>query len=141
MTGMKQMPDRAFIDTNVIVYMSSNDNQAKKKLARSLINKYDCVISTQVINELSNVLIKKYSQSTSNVEATIFNLEAVCTVALLTLETTNKALDIHDRYGYSFYDALILSAALDNNCKYVFSEDLQDGQILEGKLTIINPFS
>ena len=67
------MQDRAFIDTNVIVYMSSNDNPAKKKLARALINKYDCVISTQVTNELSNVLLKKYSQSIVNIKATITN--------------------------------------------------------------------
>ena len=76
----------------------------------------------------------------SDVDTVINAMEASCEVALLTLETTRTALDIQDTYGYSFYDALILSSALENNCSYVISEDLQSGQMISGKLTIVNPY-
>jgi predicted nucleic acid-binding protein len=134
------MPDRAFIDTNVFVYLNTDTEPDKIEKAKAVINRYDCVVSTQVANELCNVLTKKFSRKPAEIDEIISVMESVCNVVHLTLETTKKALDIHDKYGYSFYDALILSAALDYNCKYVFSEDLHDGQIIESKLTIINPF-
>ena len=134
------MPDRAFIDTNIFVYLASDNDDDKKDIAKDVINHYDCVISTQVTNELSNVLIKKFSKTTSEVETIISAMEATCEIALLTSETTRTALAIHNRYGYSFYDSLILASALDNNCRYVISEDLQGGQVINGKLTIFNPF-
>ena len=134
------MPDKAFIDTNVFVYLNTDTEPDKIEKARSVINRYDCVVSTQVANELCNVLTRKFSIKANEINDIILVMESVCDVAHLTLETTKKALDIHDRYGYSYYDSLILSTALDHNCKYVISEDLQEGQIIEGKLTIINPF-
>jgi len=134
------MPDRAFIDTNIFVYLNSDTDQDKMEKAKSVINSHDCVVSTQVANELCSVLTKKFSRIAEEVEEIITVMESVCDVAVLTLETTKTALSLQGRYGFSFYDALILSAAIDYNCKYVISEDLQDGQIIEGKLTIINPF-
>ena len=134
------MPDRAFIDTNVFVYLNTDTEPDKIDKARVVINRYDCVVSTQVANELCNVLTKKFSRKAEEVDEIISVMKAVCDIVHLTLETTKKALVIHERYGYSFYDALILAAALESNCKYVISEDLQSGQIIEGKLTIINPF-
>ena len=121
------MPDRAFIDTNIFVYLNSGTDIDKMNIAKDVINRYDCVISTQVANELCNVLIKKFSRTTNDVKTVIDAIEASCEVALLTMETTKNALDMQDRYGFSFYDALIISSALENNCRYVISEDLQSG--------------
>jgi len=135
------MPDRAFIDTNIFVYINSDTDIDKRDKARSVLNNYDCIISTQVTNELSNVLGRKFSKSADEIKAILTAMETVCDIAVLTLETTRSALDIQTRYNYSFYDALILSTALENNCRYVISEDLQDRQIIEGRLTILNPFS
>jgi len=134
------MPDKAFIDTNIFVYIHSVTDKEKQNVARDVLNRYDCVISTQVTNELCNVFIKKFSMPAADIETVINAMEASCEVALLTLETTRNALDIQDRYGYSFYDALILAAALDSGCRYIISEDLQYGQLIDDKLTIINPF-
>jgi predicted nucleic acid-binding protein len=50
------------------------------------------------------------------------------------------ALRIHGRYSISFYDSLMVAAALKGNCKYLISEDMQDGLVIEGKLTIVNIF-
>ena len=134
------MPDRAFIDTNVFVYLNSDSDSEKRSKARDVINRHDCVISTQVINELCSVLRKKFSKSTDDIHTVISAMEEVCDITLLTFDTTNNALGIIERYGYSFYDALILSAALDSDCRYIISEDLQAGQLIDGKLTIVNPF-
>ena len=72
------MPDRAFIDTNIFVYLTSDNDDDKKDIAKDVINRYDCVISTQVTNELSNILIKKFSKTTSEVETIISAMEATC---------------------------------------------------------------
>jgi predicted nucleic acid-binding protein len=55
-------------------------------------------------------------------------------------QTIFKACNIAERYQYSFYDSLIISAALESNCDILYSEDLQHNQIIDGVLTIINPF-
>ncbi|MDR3299989.1 MAG: PIN domain-containing protein, partial [Candidatus Accumulibacter sp.] len=115
------MGDKAFIDTNVFVYLSSEDDPDKRQAAMDALEAYDCVVSTQVVNELCNVLLKKYGKSASEIKATIEAMEAVCNVALITVVTTDKALDIHERYRYSFYDSLILAAALESGCQYVIS--------------------
>ena len=60
-------------------------------------------------NELCNVLIKKFGRSTEEIHESISAMETVCNIAILTVETTKNALNIQRRYGYSFYDALILS--------------------------------
>lgn len=63
-----------------------------------------------------------------------------CQVALLTPDTITLALDISKRYQYSYYDSHIIAAALENNCSLLYSEDMQHGQEIEGKLKIVNPF-
>ena len=103
------MPDRAFIDTNIFVYLNSDTDLDKNEKAKDVLNRYDCVVSTQVTNELCNVLIKKFGRSTEEIHESISAMETVCDIAILTVETTKNALNIHRRYGYSFYDALILS--------------------------------
>jgi predicted nucleic acid-binding protein len=134
------MSDRAFIDTNVFVYLNSENDPEKQQAAKNAINNYDCVVSTQVANELSNVLLRKYKKSVTEIKATIEAVETVCDIALITLITTDKALDLHSKYGYSFYDSLILASAIENECKYVISEDLHSGAIIDGKTTILNVF-
>ena len=93
------MPDRAFIDTNIFVYLNSGTDIEKMNVARDVLNSYDCVISTQVTNELCNVLIKKFSRTKNDVDTVINAMEASCEVALLTLETTRNALAIQDKYA------------------------------------------
>jgi predicted nucleic acid-binding protein len=56
---MLQMNGRAFVDTNIFIYLYSEDESEKQEIAQKAINKYECVISTQVLNEFSNICIKK----------------------------------------------------------------------------------
>jgi predicted nucleic acid-binding protein len=134
------MPARVFLDTNVFVYLSSTDDPAKKTIAGRALNAFDCAISTQVINELSNVLLRKYDKSTTEVKCTIQAIESTCDILLVTIATTELALEIHDTTNYSYYDSLIVASALESDCQYLLSEDLQDQRIIKDKLTIVNVF-
>ena len=63
-----------------------------------------------------------------------------CAVRIITHEAVQKALDLKEVYGYSYYDSLILAAAVLSDCDYILSEDLQDGQVIENKIEIVNVF-
>jgi predicted nucleic acid-binding protein len=68
-------------------------------------------------------------------------IEAVCDeIMIIQRKTINKALNLKDNYGYSYYDCLMLAAALEGNCDTIFTEDMSDGQIIEDQLKIVNPF-
>jgi predicted nucleic acid-binding protein len=63
-----------------------------------------------------------------------------CSVATISIGIVKNALQLHSRYGYSYYDCLMLASALALDCKYLFTEDMQNGHIVDKTLTIVNPF-
>ncbi|MBS4024031.1 MAG: PIN domain-containing protein [Dethiobacter sp.] len=134
------MKDRAFIDTNVLIYLYSEDEFEKRETSKSVFSAYFCVTSTQVLNELSNVLIKKFKVPTTEVLAAIEEIIENCEINVVSVYSVKKALDISDKYRYSYYDSLILASALENECKFLITEDMQDGQIIDKCLTILNIF-
>jgi len=134
------MSGKVFLDTNVFVYTQSKGEQDKRNIALNAIEKYECYTSTQVFNEVSNVMIKKLKMPIDEVKQVITAINDRCTASIITHEAVQKALDLREVYGYSYYDSLILAAAVLNDCDYVFSEDLQDGQIIENKIEIVNIF-
>jgi len=134
------MRGKVFLDTNVFVYTQSKGEQDKRNIALNTIEKYDCYTSTQVFNEVSNVMIKKLKMPISEVKQIIVAINDRCMVSIITHESVQKALDLKEIYGYSYYDSLILAAAVLSGCDYIFSEDLQDGQIIENKIEIVNVF-
>jgi putative PIN family toxin of toxin-antitoxin system len=136
------MSDRVFVDTNIFIYLYSNDEQQKKIISQKTLEKYDCIISTQVLNEFSNVCFRKFKKSTEEVELAINEIMENSTVSLIDNNTIKLALRIHKQYEYnSYYDCLMVAAALDSNCKYLITEDMADGQIIDNKLTLINIYS
>jgi predicted nucleic acid-binding protein len=68
-------------------------------------------------------------------------IRAVCEIEPLTVEAHDLGLQIAQGYGLSFYDAMIVASALRAGCSTLYSEDLQDGQVIEKQLTIRNPFA
>jgi predicted nucleic acid-binding protein len=60
-------------------------------------------------------------------------------VVLLRKSSVDKALSLANQYKYSYWDSLIIASALENKCKILYTEDMQDGQIIEGKLKKENP--
>ncbi len=127
-----------FFDTNVLLYLLSADT-AKADRAEEVLA-LGGTISVQVLNEFAAVASRKLRMSWREVREVLAQIRAVCTVVPVTIETHEQGLRIAERYGLSIYDALIVSAALLAGCKTLHSEDMQDGQIIERRLTIRNPF-
>jgi predicted nucleic acid-binding protein len=132
---------KAFVDTNVFVYIYSDDEQDKRRKAVMQIDKFDRVISTQVLNEFCNVCTRKMRMELTNVETAIEKICLTSTLTAVSRKTVRKALFIHGKYGYSYYDSLIVASALESDCEYLLSEDMADGQVIEDALTVRNIFS
>jgi predicted nucleic acid-binding protein len=135
------MNDKAFIDTNVFIYLYSEDETQKQRISQKAVEKFDCIISTQVLNEFGNVCIGKLNQPPEDVELAISEITEQCTVLMIEMHTITQALQIHKRYGYKYFDCLMIASALNSGCKYFITEDLSDGQVIDNKLTIINIYS
>lgn len=128
---------RAFLDTNILVYAQHDDRRSAR--ARQALAAGG-VISVQVLNEFANVLRRKLSRSWDEIAEAVDDVAALLDPPRpLTAETHMAALVIARQYQLSFYDALIVAAAVEANCALLLTEDLQHGQTIEG-LTIQNPF-
>ena len=134
------MQDSVFLDSNILIYLYSKNEPSKRNASINLFKKYICITSTQALNEFSNVYLKKYKTSNDEVKRFIINISKSCDVQLITEQIIYNAINFNNKYGYSYYDCLMLASSLDSGCSILFSEDLQDGQIIENKLKIINPF-
>jgi len=133
------MSDRlVFLDSNVFLYLLDKEEE-KKIIARALLDT-NPVISKQVINENVNVALKDFKLSREKAIEHAENLADRCLVKTISLNTIKIAYSVLLKYRYSFYDCLIVASALENNCSILYSEDMQHKQLIEKKLTIINPF-
>ena len=137
------MHDKVFIDTNVILYAYSVDEPTKKTVAISIIEKFSStsIISIQVTNELSNILLKKFKLSNDKVVDTLWEMDDIFDIVPFSVKTQRRALKLRDKYNLQYYDSLIIATAIENECTILYSEDMQDGLIIEDTLKIINPFS
>lgn len=134
------MSDKAFFDTNVLVYVVGQKDERTAK-AEALVATGG-VVSVQVLNELASVSRRKLGMSWEEIGETLGAIRVLCPSPLpLTIETHDAGARIAAKYGFQFYDALIAAAALDADCTTLYSEDFQDGQIIEGRLTVRNPFA
>jgi predicted nucleic acid-binding protein len=121
-----------------LIYLYSEDEVYKQNISQRFVDKYDCIISTQVLNEFSNVCIGKLKKTTQEVELAINELLEQCEVSLIEKHNIIQALEMNKRYRYKYFDCLMLVSALNSNCKYFITEDMSDGQIIDNKLTIVN---
>lgn len=131
------MKDKVFVDSNILIYLFSKDN--KKDVAKKIL-KEKPDISTQVLNEISNVLHKKLQIEIPSILESIEKISTICKVRPISTSTIKQALNIADRYKYSYYDSLIISSALENKCSILYSEDMHEGQVIDKFLKIENPF-
>jgi predicted nucleic acid-binding protein len=134
------MNDKAFFDTNVLVYIvGQNDNRTAP--AEALVAGGG-VVSVQVLNELTAVARRKLGMSWEDTREALAAIRVLCPSPVpLTIETHEAGLRIAAQYQFHIYDALIAAAALEAECTTLYSEDLQDGQVIDGRLTIRNPFT
>jgi predicted nucleic acid-binding protein len=129
-----------FFDTNILVYLFSVDEKEKRLRAEQLVQREESLISTQVLNEFANVMFRKFSLSISEVDQACRELEFTFRVSVVTPKTIFNAIRLKGRYGFSYFDALMVSSALEEGCHNLYTEDLQHGQVVEDHLKIINPF-
>lgn len=136
------MPDRSFIDTNILVYAEASDEPEKQKAALSVIrNLYENargVLSTQVLQEYCYVALKKLKLSPQYIRAQL-DLYEQFEVIQVTPFLIRASLDLHQTRSVAFYDALILSSAQIAGCSKLLSEDMNTGEMIYG-LQIVNPF-
>ena len=140
------MTDKVFIDSNVLIYLFDLSEPEKREIAKNLILNLLITdkpnISLQVVNEFISATTKKVKNiiPLELVENHVKFLEENFVINPINLRLCYKAIKIQQRYKYSYYDSLIIATALENNCSILYSEDMQGGQIIEGKLKIVNPF-
>jgi len=135
-----RMSDRAFFDTNILIYMlGQRDNRTPK--AEALLASGG-IVSVQVLNELASVARRKLQMAWPDVTAALGAIKILCPSPLpITVETHDAAVRLAARYGYHIYDALVVAAALEADCTILYSEDLHPGQVIDGRLAIRNPFA
>ena len=127
-----------FLDTNVLVYAFSADSRSAK--AEQLLTRR-CAISVQVLNEFANVARRKLGMSWAELREALAALRDLCPVVLpLDIETHSAGLELAERYGFSIFDGLIVAAAMKGGCTTLWSEDMQDGLVIDSRLRIANPF-
>ena len=130
--------EKPFLDTNVLLYLLSADS-GKADVAEALLRKGG-IISVQVLSEFTSVCSRKLKMSYGEIREILSTINMVLDVRDLTPTIHEAALDLAERYGYSFYDSMILAAAISAGCSLVYTEDLHSGQHIQDRLLIVNPF-
>jgi predicted nucleic acid-binding protein len=133
------MSGKAFFDTNILVYVVGEKDK-RTDTAEALLAAGG-VISVQVLNELANVSRKKLRMSWEEIDEAFAAIRILCPSPVpLTIDTHEAGRRIAAKYGFSMSDGLIGASALEAECDTLYSEDLQDGQVIEGRVTVRNPF-
>jgi predicted nucleic acid-binding protein len=128
----------SFFDTNILIYLASGD-PIKADRAEAVIGEGGA-ISVQVLNEIANVARRKMRMSWQDTGAFLSLLRGLLNVHSIEVETHETGLALAERYNLSIYDATIAASALYADCDTLWSEDMQHGMVLDGRLRILNPF-
>jgi predicted nucleic acid-binding protein len=139
------MSDRAFLDTNILVYAYDQHDPQKQRKAQALITggieQENLFLSVQVLSEFFNVVTRHISQPMTTDEAQrIIGVISILPVQEIDLAMVNRAIDTHKMYRISYWDALIVSAAERGGCALILSEDFSDGQAYH-EILVRNPFT
>ena len=139
------MSDKAFLDTNILVYAYDQHEPRKQSIAQNLITdgieQENLLVSVQVLGEFFNVVTRHIPQPmTSDQAQEIISIISYLPVQEIDLAMVNRAIDIHKRYQISYWDALIVSAAERAGCTLILSEDLNAGQAYHD-IVVRNPFT
>lgn len=137
-----EIDERCFVDTNIWLYaFVESQDHLKHSLAKAVIQKTGVVLSTQVINETCVNLLKKVNSPEKEIRRLIASFYANYKVVPTELTAMQKGSDLRERYGFSYWDSLIVACALLSGCTVLYSEDMQTGLQVEDQTTIVNPFS
>lgn len=136
--------ERCFVDSNVWIYAATQSEGApldpRHDAARALIAGINPYISTQVINEVSINLIRKFKFSDAHIQALVRSFYQKYTVCQLDEDILLRASTLRTSYRFSFWDSIIVSTALQQQCRVLYIEDMGDNLVVDDTLTIVNPF-
>ncbi|MGE0714290.1 MAG: PIN domain-containing protein [Alphaproteobacteria bacterium] len=131
------MPGK-FFDTNILLYIVSS-HPAKAGQARAIVREGGA-ISVQVLNEVTNVARRKMRLTWPEVHALLDLLRGLVAVHPLTIEVHEIGIALAERYGLQTWDAMIAASAIHARCDILWSEDMQNGQVLGNRLRVVDPF-
>jgi predicted nucleic acid-binding protein len=129
----------SFFDSNVLLYLASGVDERGEQIEELLEG--GGVISVQVLNEMANVSRRKFGMSWQQTSNFIGRTTRLLGIRPLTIDIHHNGLRLAERYGFAIYDSFIVAAALAADCDTLWSEDMQDGMVVDGRLTITNPFN
>jgi predicted nucleic acid-binding protein len=139
------MSGRYFLDTNILAYCfdaSAPDKRTRSnELVRDGLERRSAVISYQVVQEFINVALRRFTPRMTVDEVRDYAASVLRPLLAVnsSMALTVRALEIAERYRFSWYDSLLVAAALEAGCEILYSEDLQHQQRIE-TLQIVNPF-
>lgn len=129
----------AFLDSNILVYAFGAD--VRSAVAYGLVEDGG-VISAQSLNEMANVLRRKYRWTWNEVRRATRDVIVNCpTIVMLDVELHHLGLRLAERYTLSVYDGMIAAAAVVAGCDTLYSEDMHHGLVIDGRVRIVNPFA
>ena len=131
------MKDEIFVDSNIVLYLIDDINKQKRETALSIVNGFPS-ISPQVVFETINVCLRKYKM-----DNTLSFISFLLTTTVLQIENeavVKSALLLYDIYSLQPFDSKIIASALEAGSTTLYSEDMQNGLVIDGRLTIVNPF-
>lgn len=136
------MSDNAFVDSNIWLYaffLRPGEGQRHENAKALIDTPMRYVVNEQVIAEVSSNLLRKAGMAEGALVEIVTSFYSRCHVVSPGQETHLNASRLRATYQFSYWDSLIVAAALESRCAVLYSEDLQDGQIVDGTLTIKNP--
>ncbi|OBZ92838.1 twitching motility protein PilT [Pararhizobium polonicum] len=126
------------LDTNILVYAFTDD--PRSAVAQALLSE-PFILSVQALNEFSNVARRKLGMSWMEIQLAVSDLSALAAAIVpIDKECNSLALDLAARYNFSVFDALMIASALQAGSAQCFSEDMQNGLMVDDRLVILNPF-
>ena len=134
---------RLALDTNILVYAEGVNTAQQQAAAKALIDKLptaSVVLPAQVLGEFFHVLTRKFRIPAGTVRRLADQWMTVFDVVPTTADVLNEAFELADAHRIAGWDAVILSAAAQAGCRYLLSEDMQDGFSWRG-VTVANPFA
>ncbi|MDQ6432473.1 PIN domain-containing protein [Mesorhizobium sp. LHD-90] len=128
----------SFFDTNVLLGLAFREERDASKVLGLLAG--GGLISVQVLNEIANVSRKKHRKPWPEIIDFLGLVREFLTVVPVTVQIHEQGLELAEKHGFSTYDAMIVAAALTNDCDTLWSEDMHHGMMVAGRLRISNPF-
>ena len=126
-------------DSNIVIYAMTDSEPDKTYRAQTIIQEGG-IISVQVLNEVAHIALRKLSKSWPEINSALAIIRELCDVVPVTAQTHDEGRYLAERYRLSVFDAMIVAAATLAGCDTLYSEDMQDGLLVNAKLRIGNPF-